>query len=381
MATPLTPANQSELEAASERLAQLEAEQAKELGEVTSESKTDDTLHNSDRAEDADMTEAAKPDSSQDENAPVNDKTTDKTDAKRSEDGKFTKQNTEPVKTVNEPAPKLTPEEEKKFSQWLKHSKSKYAHDEGKRLIRWDKIKEEETRLATVSKETETKFAQARAKFDADVQTFRAEQQAAQPTPERFEAYASQLQSLVTLKEAEMVKAEAAGDFDKVEQLKAEIILAKDKAQSAKSAAEEARKNPPLDAQKQQEQFQAYQRQWIDKAAIDFPEFGKKNSPLQQEAANYFKQMSEKEPAVAKLPGFIYYCAERAALKLAADRVPNLEKELGELRTKVKELDALTNPSPRGGGGVQRPKSPKGWDQMSSEEQFDALRQEASQRR
>jgi hypothetical protein len=91
--------------------------------------------------------------------------------------------------------------------------------------------------------------------------------------------------------------------------------------------------------------------------------------------------MSEKEPAVAKLPGFIYYCAERAALKLAADRVPNLEKELGELRTKVKELDALTNPSPRGGGGVQRPKSPKGWDQMSSEEQFDALRQEASQRR
>jgi hypothetical protein len=90
----------------------------------------------------------------------------------------------------------------------------------------------------------------------------------------------------------------------------------------------------------------------------------------------FFKEIT-KDPAVAKLPGIIYFAAERAALKTASARVPVMENELGELRTKVKDLEALTNPTPS--GGVSRVRTGgKSAAELSDEELYQSLREEAA---
>jgi hypothetical protein len=74
--------------------------------------------------------------------------------------------------------------------------------------------------------------------------------------------------------------------------------------------------------------------------------------------------------------GFVYFCAERASLKSAADRVPGLTKELTETKKRLSQLEAMTNPSPS--GGVTKMPSGKSYLDLSPEEQFNQLKQDAS---
>lgn len=294
----------------------------------------------------------------------------DKGVAKRDAKGQFVKRDKAP-----EPV-KLTPDEEKKFAQYLKQTQSKFGDDLGKRLVRWDKIKEAEKALEETRKGTEGQLQGAIKKFNADVAAFRAEQDNLKPTPEKYEQWANGLLTKANDLEAQAKKAEDAAEYDKAEKLKDEAKFARRDAQSAKDSADHLRKNPPATLQQQQAQFQTNQKEWINKAAVDFPEFGKKDSIVQKEAADYFKSMVQEYPEAGKLPGFIYFCAERAAFKTASDRVPNLEKELGELKKKLTEYELLTSPNP--GGGANRLPAAKSYETMSSEEQFAQLRQDAA---
>ena len=88
-----------------------------------------------------------------------------------------------------------------------------------------------------------------------------------------------------------------------------------------------------------------------------------------------FKAITAKHPETAKLPGLVYYCARIAQAETAAARVPVLEKELGETKTKLTELEALTNPTPS--GGVQRQPAAKSSKDMTPDEQFKQLQSEA----
>jgi hypothetical protein len=393
MADEQTSEPKSSLEAADDLLKSFEAEQAKELGNPPAP-KTDDTLPPPDRAGESDDTPPASTDLKEGSDTPseaekqevdkakieaekegkeleLDEKGAPKRDAK----GQFVRRD----KPAPEPVIKLTPDEQAKFTAYQKQTGSKYQHDLAKKLVRWDNIKTEEARVAGLVKEKEAALATAYDKFKADVNDFRAQQEAARPTPEKYESYAQKCQSEATVKEAEAIKAENEGDNDKAAKLRAEAVVLKADAGRATQAADFARKNPPLTAQQQQQQFQTHQRQWIDKAAIDFPEFGKKDSVVQKEATEYFQAMAKEQPAVAKLPGFIYYCAERAAFKTASDRVPALEKELVELRARVKEQDGLLSPSPKGNGGTQRTPAPKTFEQMTPEQQFEELKREAAQ--
>ena len=270
----------------------------------------------------------------------------DKGTAKRDAKGQFIKRDKAP-----EPV-KLTPDEEKKFAAYLKQTQSKYGDDLGKRLVRWDKIKEQEKAFEDARKTSQGQLEGAIKKFNADVAAFRAEQDNQKPTPEKYEQWANGLLTKANDLEAQAKKAEDAADYDKAEKLKDEAKFARRDAQSAKDSAEHLRKNPPATLQQQQQQFQTNQKEWISKAATDFPEFGKKDSTVQKEAADYFKAMVQNYPEAGKLPGFIYFCAERAAYKTASDRVPTLEKELGELKKKLTDYELLHSPSP--GGGANR---------------------------
>jgi hypothetical protein len=285
----------------------------------------------------------------------------------RDAQGKFVKQDKKPAP---ETAITFTPQETEKFSKWLKQTQSKYTHDLAKKLVRWDTIQEKEKGLTARIASEDARLKGAIAKFNADVQQFQASKTV---TPEQHDAWAVKEGQRATALEAESKTAEDAGDFDKAEKLKAQAVEARAFEKIAKGRAEELRKNPPPTIKQQQEQFETNQKSWVDKACIDFPAFKDKESSVFKGAVEYFKQITASDPVVAKLPGFIYFAVERAALKTAADRVPALEKETGELKTKLTELEALTNPTPS--GGVARQPAKKG---NTLDDEFEALQAEAA---
>lgn len=373
----ILPTNTTELEAADAQLRALEAEQAAESNAGVVADKTVDTQNSGDRALEGDKKDekaaletkddagTLEADKQELENAKteaekegkelaLDDKGTPKRDA----EGKFVKQD------------KVVQKDDKS---------TKYAKDIARRDNSWKALNTEKETFAKAKESEIAMLKQARAKFDADVQAFQQERTLNTPTPEKYDTFATKCTNDAKIKLAEAITAENEGRIEDAEKLRDEAKFLNRDAEAAKGSAEHLRKNPPANQQQIQAKFIDDQKQWIGKAVQDFPDFGKKDSELQKQAAESFKALTAANPLFSKIPDLIYYCVERASLQAAASKVPALDKELGELRTKVKDLEALTNPSPS--GGVSRQASAKSWDSMSADEQYETLRAEASQRR
>ena len=149
-----------------------------------------------------------------------------------------------------------------------------------------------------------------------------------------------------------------------------------DMAEAARARAEQLRKNPPDQAAKAQAEAQTKaeqdaRKEWALKAGVDFPEIAKDNSPLQVRVA----QLLQEEPDFKTHPKGIYVAARIAALETASASVPAMEKELGQLRAKVKELEGLT--APGGPGGATALPGEKSFDQKSEGEQLQELTETA----
>lgn len=307
----------------------------------------------------------------------------DKGQPKRDSAGKFVKKNKVAVvdvavKGLADQLAKMTKQQQDAVLDALYPNASTFAKDNIRKDRSWKALNAEKAQLQTEKAQQDANLKGALAKFNADVEAFKAEQESSRPSPEKYETWANQLNAKATLKEAEAVKLEADGKYDEAQAARNEVLVMREDARRAVGMAEQVRKNPPATLQQQQAKFQTDQRSWTDKASIDFPEFGKRGSVVQNAAIEFFQQTTANDPVVAKLPGFIYFCAERAALKTAADRVPSMEKELGELRTKVQELTELTSVIPS--GGVQRTVGKKSFEQMTPDEQYASLREEAGSR-
>ena len=390
----ITPTDTAELAAADEQLRRFEAEQAAEPELTPNATKTDDTTPADDRAPAGDKSIEADPSPKIDADTPLEAdevekakteaekegkelELDDKGVAKRGADGKFVKRDKKPV----EPAIVFTPEESTRFDKYLaQRAGSKYAKDFNRRLVTWTEINAQKDGIAAERAKFDGELKQARVKFDADVAEFNAKRNESTPTPEKYEAFAAKCADAAKVKRAEAITAANDGKVEESEKLNDEAKFLDRDANAAKSSAEHVRKNPPPDAKATNEKFAAEQKTWIGKAVTDFPEFGKKDSELQKAVSEVFRQAVAGNPRLAKLPDLVYYCARIAAAESAANRVPALTKELGELRTKVKDLEVLTNPV-GGGSAATAPRGAKSWDSMSSEEQFESLRAEASQRR
>ena len=384
-----TPAD----ETAEEKLTRLEVEQTKEFEALAAKTPAADTTPTGDRAPGDDKPGKAAPDSTPTVTPSDADKekhevevataeaekegkeldVDDKGKPKRDAQGKFVRRDKTPV----EQPIALTKEQKELFDKYLTQKQgSKYAKDFARRTLTWVEINAEKDRLATERTNWDNQLKEARTRFDADVQAFRQERDSAVPTPEKYEAFATKCSDLAKVKEAEAIIAVNAGEIEKAEALRREALILNEDANRAKTSAEHLRKNPPPDAKALRVKFQENQKSWIDKAKIDFPNITKE---VTQTALDYHKEMC-KDPAVARLPGVIYFAIERAVLKTAADRVPGLEKELGELRTKVKEQDEMLNPTPSG-GVAHAPQVAKAFEEMSDDEQYAALHSEAAGRR
>jgi hypothetical protein len=233
----------------------------------------------------------------------------------------------------------------------------------------------------TALKVERDKFAaevqQARAALQTERETWQQERQQNEATnkPEAYDAWSVKETQKAQNLLAQATKAEDEGDFDKAEQFKAKASEAQAYARLAKEQAEQLRRNPPPGEQQRQAQRQAQVKEWTLKAAQDFPEFAKKESPTQLETVAFLKQVGARFPRFANAPELMYFAAERAAYKTAADRVPGLEKELTEAKKRVAELEALTSPTPPG-GATQLP-GDRSWNDLSPEEQYAQLRNEA----
>jgi hypothetical protein len=223
--------------------------------------------------------------------------------------------------------------------------KSRYAKAQQRLAGGWDELNAGKT---TLKSEREA-FAKEREQFERERQSYQTEREEAEREfrPEAYDEAAKRF--------------EAEGKFDL--------------AQLARDRAAELRKNPPAKAG---EKDAAQRKEWALKAGTDFPDLAKENSPLQVRVAQLLKE----EPEFKRHPQGIYFAARLADLeaqvqkhKSAADGVAAKDKELGELREKVKQLEGLT--APGGEGGAQRLPGAKSFEQMSESEQFAELQRTA----
>ncbi|SRR5579862_541579 len=124
-------------------------------------------------------------------------------------------------------------------------------------------------------------------------------------------------------------------------------------AEDLKAHAGELRKNPPPTQAQRDQQLETQRKEWTTKAAAEFPDLAKKGSELQTRVAKSLNELWNTDRVLASHPQIIYYVTKLEAAQTAAARVPAMEKELGELKAKVKEYEALT--APGGEGAAQRP--------------------------
>jgi hypothetical protein len=377
-------------EQAFNRLAELEAEQAREASAMPN-APSKDTPNADDRASAEPETKTGTPDSKDKsgipsdadkqeiENAKVQAEkegkeleVDDKGLPKRDAQGKFLKRD----KVAPEKPIELTAEEKVRFDKYAEQrARGKYAKDAVRNDRSWRVLDETKEKFKVEMEQRQKSLQGAIAKFNADVKQFQTERDANRQTPERFDVYANTLETDAKLKEAQRLTAQANGDLESERKLDNEVAIIRNEVDKARKMAQHLRQNPPPNAKQIQEKFKADQNTWIEKANVDFPEFAKKDTPVRNAAVETYKEITAADPQLAQLPGLIYHCVRYAAAKTAADRVPSLDKELGELRTKVKELELLTNPTPQ--GGIARSQGAKSFDDMTLDEQYEQLRRES----
>jgi len=174
-------------------------------------------------------------------------------------------------------------------------------------------------------------------------------------TPEKYEAFAGQMRAKADQLKREAERLEDAGEEQKAAALRTEAVDAESDARKALRLADETRKNPPATDEQQAVAQEAKKREWTLKTAVDFPEFGKTGSEFQKAFAGHWAAVQQNNPEWLEHPDLVYHVARLTAAETAAARVSGLEKELGQLRAKVKEYESLTTLAGRdapGGGGA-----------------------------
>lgn len=260
-----------------------------------------------------------------------------------------------------------TPEQldaEKKAAE-AQDKRTRYAKNQERLERTWDNVNKRKTELDTREQQLtqrEQQLTQRQTDLDRKAQQSQAQykpedyEQAARGKMERAKGLHLQADGL----DAKAKKAEDDGDYKEAARLSDQakgIRKAANKeegnAEDLQAHAEQLRKNPPPSAQQLEAKTAEMQKAWMMKAAQEHPELAVKDSALQKDVAARLSHLHQTDRELASHPSIVYYVTKMSAAETAAARVPVMEKELGELRTKVKELEGLT--APGGEGSVQRP--------------------------
>lgn len=184
-------------------------------------------------------------------------------------------------------------------------------------------FKKEQEDSAAKAKAERDEIARAKAEADAYVAQKRKEAEEASVakdtefTPEQWEEAAERW--------------EAAGRVD-------DARLAKQQAKAARAKQGQANQ---IKTQKQIEAAKAEAQKWDGKALEEFPELKDKKSEFYEEVKKIYMGQSD----INRLPRGLYLTADYVKNKVAASKVPELEKQIGELKEQLKVANQkLTSP-------------------------------------
>lgn len=273
---------------------------------------------------------------------------------------------------------------------------------DGKFVSRYEKAK---GRLGKEFEEAKTQKAEALklqaelkaerdaiAKERAEFKAAQAKAQAPKHDPARYDAAATEweaeAQRLESIGKKVYDDLEGKGEYDqaekRLERAKADATEQRALAKRARAYAAELRANPPKQEEPDKEaedRLEASRKEWLTKAGQEFPEVVKAGSP--EKAA--FDEFLQQNRAVVfgpdgkvKDPQAVYYASRLVTAEVRAQKVPTMEKELADLRAKVKEQNEQLNVSATdiGGGNLQGRK----FEDLSDAEQEAQLRTEAAAR-
>ena len=344
---PSTYQNDPTLGEAMSALAEMEAaEQGQTPSPGDSTQQTPDSATTGERAPETGEAQAQTP-----ETKPA-------ADAPAAEAKAKTESQTEPKPGEQKPAAKDKQQQEQP-------KQSKFAQNQARLEGGWKTLNERKAQL----EKAEQTFKEREAELARREKSLQAERQkASQPKykPEDYEAAGTQWEREAATLEAQAKKLEAEGKFEEADKARELAAGKKVQAKQAKDYAGHIRANPPAPAKTDEQaeaEFRAQQKEWWGKAAVDFPNVAKAGTP----EAEALKALIKSEPAVVNDPKGMYYAARLVTAETSSARVPALEKELGELRAKVKELGGkLAVPAD---GAVARPGGEMPFNQKSEAEQ------------
>ena len=268
---------------------------------------------------------------------------------------------------------------------------SAFAKDQARLQGGWKTLNEEKGKIAA---ERQT-IQQERIRLQQEQTQWQARQQSANKnklTPELYEQTAQARQESVEqgklmlegLK-ARRQQMEAAGQYvdaakldQQIEAKAEEIAVAKHEATQFKAIAADMRKNPQLDGEALTKQNQQHLQHYTVEAAKKWPELAVAKSEFQKATAQAISTLRGAGLDENHFPVLRYFAAEHVAAQSAAARVPAMDKELAQLRARVKELE--TNSTPGGGQTAAtsvRPQTAVKPESLEAEEQ--ALAREAAQ--
>jgi hypothetical protein len=229
----------------------------------------------------------------------------------------------------------------KEEGQKVEDKSSKFAKDAARRDTSWKALNAEKTQ-----------FQSDRAAFEAEREAFKAEREAATEettvTPEKYKAFSANMQMRADHLTAEADRLEKTGKYDEAEAKREEARDCIADVRKANRMADELAKNPPPGPTQRQAKLDAAKREWTLKSAQDFPDLAKEGSEFQTAVGRNYADLKANAPAMYNDPKSIYFVTKLTAAEAASARVPAMEKELSQMKARVKELEALTSPGDAG---------------------------------
>jgi len=264
-------------------------------------------------------------------------------------------------------------------------AKDSFARDKARRDDSWKKLNEEKSAF----QQERDQFKAERDYHARERQQFEQERAKAanRYTPEQYEqGSAVNAEKAATLElqadglEKRAAAAEEADRYDEAKRLRSDAGGLRKKAAyheelagQLKAEAQHKRENPDPDAAKLEQSRQQSLRDYTMEANKRWPDVFKQGSELNKTVVAHIQAARQSGLEVKDHPVLIYHAARLTAAEAAAACVPGLNKELGELRAKVKELEALTSP----GGGTSAPANLQHDTPKTDEEEGASLRNTA----
>jgi len=147
---------------------------------------------------------------------------------------------------------------------------------------------------------------------------------------EKLEADGKYGESELAKKQAQDLREQAAGEKYSAKQLK--------------EMAEKLRKNPEPTLKQHQDTLEQHRQHYTVEAAKVWPDLAVAGSEFQKAVLGHLNDAAKSGLDPKENPVLIYHVARLVAAETAAARVPVMEKELGVMQARVKELEALTAP-------------------------------------